>query len=683
MSPILATYLKPSRASLIFALKGVISMSISLYVAMWMDLDRPYWALVSAVFLQVRPEAGMVLEKTVCQILGTLIGGAYALLVLHYFSGFPEVALTCLAFWLLLNSSLSAFMRRINFIYFFAMMCVTPCIIILLTMSQPATVSSQSIFDIAQSRVAELIIGSLCAMVVAVFLWPQRVENVLVVHAKNAINQTMDYLTLELDPNGSHEERHKNIDSVLQSLTALNDDSSAVKFEGPTGPGKSRAATVICNKVLSLIAVVQIFGRLQRNNPELLSDSMQSLLGQLRGDLALIGSLKSFDECYEIAQKQRRNWSKLFQSQPLTTLEFRLCKTAQELVSDLVLILRAYRALEQAKPTSLRAESSKPHRDWLVALTTGFRSFLVFSLGAVLWVGTGSPASVMLMILPVIFSIMFARLAPVIVTKAIRGILIGACVAVPVAIFYALNLIAQSSGDFPMLILILAPPFFLGLMLLANRATLTLGIGFCIPFVILVQPANDMSNSLSIDFTASSALAILSGIMLLYWVFKLFAGPGAEWMQRRLLSVTYQDLLKLGSPGHDEEWFNSRMSDRLLRLTSYEQNMTSGYRTLTDLGLTGLNLGHVSMRMQRQLAGVSEHSLTQMKRLWQQALAESFLAASKGDKRDHLAGINQRILEKLRSEGAPQENLALLHGIFTRLHYTFQRTADMINDAKT
>ena len=82
MSPILATYLKPSRASLIFALKGVISMSISLYVAMWMDLDRPYWALVSAVFLQVRPEAGMVLEKTVCQILGTLIGGAYALLVL-------------------------------------------------------------------------------------------------------------------------------------------------------------------------------------------------------------------------------------------------------------------------------------------------------------------------------------------------------------------------------------------------------------------------------------------------------------------------------------------------------------------------------------------------------------------------------------------------------------------------
>lgn len=657
-------------------------MIISLYVAMWMDLDRPYWALVSAVFLQVRPEAGMVLEKTVSQIFGTLLGGAFALIVLHHFGAYPEIALFCLAVWLWCNSSVSAFVRRINSIYFFAMASVTPCIIILLTMAQPATVSSESIFDIAQSRISELIVGSVCAMFVAVFLWPQRVENVLVKHARSAINQTMDYLTLELDPDGSHEARHSNIEQVLQSLTALNDDSSAVKFEGPSGPGKSRAATVICNKTLSLIAVIQIFGRLQRNNPELLSDNMLSLLGQLRGDLALIGSLDSFDECYEIAQKQRRNWSNLFESQALTSLEFRLCKTARELASDLVVILRAYRALVRGESSTLKAESLKPHRDWLVALTNGFRTFLVFSLGATLWVGTGSPAAIMLMILPVIFSIMFARLAPVIVTRAIRGIIIGACVAIPVAIFYALNLIAQSSGDFAVLVMILALPLFLGLMQLSNLATIPYGIGFCIPFVVLVQPANDMTHSLNIDFTASSALAILSGVMVLYWVFRLFAGPGAVWMQQRLLSVTYQDLLKLGTPGYDEEWFNSRMSDRLLRLTSYEQNITTGYRTLTDLGLTGLNLGHVSLSLQRLMTGMSEHSLTQIKRLWQQALAESFLAASRGDKRDHLATINQRILEKLRSEGAPEENLALMHGIFTRLHYTFQRTADMIQNSK-
>ncbi|MBT81693.1 MAG: fusaric acid resistance protein [Alteromonadaceae bacterium] len=657
-------------------------MAMAMYVAMWMDLERPYWALVSAVFLQVRPEAGMVLEKTVCQILGTLIGGAFAMVVLHYFHAYSGISLFCLALWTWLNSGLSSLVRRVNFIYFFAMACVTPCIIILLTMATPSAVSSQSIFDIAQSRISELIVGSVCAMLVSLILWPQRVEKVLVDHAKNTINQTMAYLSVELDPDGSHDERHKHIDDTLQSLTALSDDSSAVVFEGPDGPGKSRAATVICNKILSLIAVVQIFGRLQRNNPELLSENMMSLLTQLRNDVGLIGSLKNFDECYELAQKQRRKWSKLFQSDQLTTLEFRLCRTAQEMVADLVVILRAYRALERGEKSTLKASGIKPHRDWLVAVTTGFRTCLVFSTGAFLWVGTGSPAAIMLMILPVIFSIMFARLAPVVVTRAIRGVLIGACFAIPVAIFYALNLIAASSGDFAILVLILSGPLFLGLMLLSHRAFLPYGIGFCIPFVILVQPANDMSRSLSVDYTTSSALAILSGVMILYWIFKLFAGPGANWIQSRLLSVTYQDLLKIGSPGHDEDWFNARMCDRLLRLTSYEQNVTSGYRTLTDLGLTGLNLGHASMRIRRLMSGLSERSLTGLEQEWQQALAASFLAASKGDDTDLLAPVNKRIIDTLKAEGAPEENLALIDGIFTRLHYSFRRTATMIKEAR-
>ena len=171
-------------------------MAMAMYVAMWMDLERPYWALVSAVFLQVRPEAGMVLEKTVCQILGTLIGGAFAMVVLHYFHAYSGISLFCLALWTWLNSGLSSLVRRVNFIYFFAMACVTPCIIILLTMATPSAVSSQSIFDIAQSRVSELIVGSVCAMLVSLILWPQRVEKVLVDHAKNTINQTMAYLSV-------------------------------------------------------------------------------------------------------------------------------------------------------------------------------------------------------------------------------------------------------------------------------------------------------------------------------------------------------------------------------------------------------------------------------------------------------------------------------------------------------
>ena len=38
-------------------------MAMALYIALYFNLDKPYWAVVSAVFLQIRPEGGMVVEK--------------------------------------------------------------------------------------------------------------------------------------------------------------------------------------------------------------------------------------------------------------------------------------------------------------------------------------------------------------------------------------------------------------------------------------------------------------------------------------------------------------------------------------------------------------------------------------------------------------------------------------------
>lgn len=678
MPPVLALYLSPPKQTLIFALKGVIAMAMALYVSMWMGLDRPYWALVSAVFLQVRPETGMVLEKTASQIAGTLVGGAFALLVLYHFHAYAEIALFCLACWLWLNAGLSSLVRRVNFIYFFAMAGVTPCIIILLSMATPATVSSESIFLIAQARVSEIIVGAVCAMLVSLILWPRRVETALIEQARVAINQTMTYLSVELSAFGSHDQRHTNIDSTLEALINLNDDSSAVVYEGPNGPGQSRAATVICNKVLSLVAVVQIFGRLQRNNRDLLSDNMAALLKKLKEDVELIGSATDFDVCYDIAQQQRRQWRKQFDTEGLSPLEYRLCKTAQELVADLVIVLRAFRALSRGENSHLNAPSLRPYRDPLVAINTGFRTALVFTLGAMIWVGTGSPAAILLMIMPVIFSIMFARLPPAIIRSSLRGVLIGATIAVPVAIFYALNLIAQSSGDFALLVMILAGPLFLGLMALSEREFLPYGLGFCIPFVLLVQPSNSMALSLNISYTASNAFAIMMGVIVLYWVFKLFAGPGNVRMQRRLLRATKRDLDVVGSVGHSEDWFNSRMCDRLLRLTRNEQGMAQHGRVVTDLALTGLNLGHMVVRVKRVLNTITPDNTERYLQRWQKALSQSYIRAARGEANAEFTHVCDDIIKALTEQAGRTENVVLLEGMFQRLNMTFQRTAKMM-----
>ena len=93
MTLLLKSLFFPDRRTLIFAIKGVISMALALYVAMFLNLERPYWALVSAVFLQIRPESGLVIEKGLCQIGGTLVGARAVIVILNWITHYPELAL--------------------------------------------------------------------------------------------------------------------------------------------------------------------------------------------------------------------------------------------------------------------------------------------------------------------------------------------------------------------------------------------------------------------------------------------------------------------------------------------------------------------------------------------------------------------------------------------------------------
>lgn len=678
-----ATYLTPSRESLIFAFKGVLSMAAALYIALYFNLEKPYWAVVSAVFLQIRPEGGMVVEKTVSQVSGTLLGGVVGMLILNYLHAAPVPAMATLAFWLALNSGLSAMVRRVNFIYFFAMACVTPCIIVLLTMASPPTVSSQTVFLIAQARVTEIIIGALCAMTVSMLIFPRRVKHSLHRQAREVINQTLTYLHLELDPSGSHEARHQHIDAIFESLASLNDDSSAVVYEGPHGPGRARAASVIGNKILSLVAVIQIFGRLQRNHPEVVSATLQKLLQTLRQDLYTIARTEDFSTCYKLAQDQRRALLKMSkQTDTVSPLDARLLNTAHEMVSELVLILRAYNTLDKGHSSVLRAPEHRPYRDPLIGLATGLRTFLVFTCGAVLWLYSGSPAAIMVMIMPIIFSVMFARLPPIEVKTALKRMLVGVAVAIPAAILYALNLLAQSNGDYVMLILVLAGPYFLGLMAIAQRSTRPYGLGFCIPFTLLVQPANDMSRSFSVDYTLSAALAILMGVSLLYWVFRLITGPGTSTVQRRLLAATRRDLKRLSRQRTPAHWFNARMGDRLLRLANYDKSLAGSARVITDLGLTGLNVGHASIRLRNLVQTITDKDLSVILKHWQYALADAYSEAARGRQDPRFGQLCEAVLAQLKQDCQGHSHLTLIEGMFTRLALTFERTATMMREQK-
>ncbi len=147
--PLLPQLLTPDRSSVIFAVKGVIAMAMALFVSMSLGLERPYWALVSAIFLQIRPESGLVIEKAICQVAGSVVGGLVGILILAFLVPYPYLALASLALWVGLNSAAATMVHSRNFTYAFAMSAMTAGLVVTMVMVETSTADSEAVFQIA------------------------------------------------------------------------------------------------------------------------------------------------------------------------------------------------------------------------------------------------------------------------------------------------------------------------------------------------------------------------------------------------------------------------------------------------------------------------------------------------------------------------------------------------------
>jgi uncharacterized membrane protein YccC len=674
LHPWLAQLLMPDKHAMIFAIKGLIAMAMALFTSMYLGLERPYWALVAAIFLQIRPESGMVIEKAVCLILGSLLGGAVGILILALLIPYPLLALASLALWVSLNSAAAAMVHSKNFIYAFAMAGMTAALVVILVMANAEGASSKAVFDIAQARISEITVGAVCAMLVSKLLWPMMVKDQMRDDARTVINRTLENLTFELDPQSSHDQRHHSAEQILETLVALADDSSAVVYESPEGPGRSRAANLLSNKVLSLVALTQILGRFHRNHDDLLSPAFRQMLDTMRTHFRLVAATDNYEEAYRLAQALRRlllEQRSAFVDEP--AIVTRLAGTALELASDLAVVLRAYNALENPDRTLLKAPKLSTHRDPLFGAINGFRTGMVFLFGATVWVATASPSAILMMIMPVVFSVTFARFSLAFLKVFLRRLLTGVMVSVPVALIFGLGLLSQSSGDFEILILVLAGPYYMGLVALANRETLPYGLGFCIPFALIIQPGNNMTFNAA--DAANNALGLLVGIGALYWVFQLIAPPDSQLMKRRLLHATARDLVDIDNHPTPERWYNGRMGERLLRLANYDQENKRSERFMTDLGFTGLNLGHTSIRLRKLVHKRRGPLVDAQLRNWQQVLADTYLMSSRGEFNPGFREASDRLLQAIHSVDLPDQQTVVIEGMFERIALTFERTA--------
>ncbi|XES82452.1 FUSC family protein [Franconibacter pulveris] len=140
-----------------YALRNSIAMCLALTIAYALELDEPYWAMTSAAVVSF-PTVGSVISKSLGRIAGSLLGAAASLMIAGHTLNDPWFFTLAMAAWLAFCTwAASQFLN--NAAYAFQLAGYTAAIIAFPLVN---TVETTQLWDIAQARVCEVIVGILC-----------------------------------------------------------------------------------------------------------------------------------------------------------------------------------------------------------------------------------------------------------------------------------------------------------------------------------------------------------------------------------------------------------------------------------------------------------------------------------------------------------------------------------------
>ncbi|BBO56466.1 FUSC family protein [Cobetia sp. AM6] len=730
MSPALAAFLRPSSFALKFATKGVLAMALALYAAFFFDLDRPYWALISAAFLQTRPMSGMVVEKGICQVTGTFVGTCVAVVIMGCFAQVPELALGSVTLWIGL-CIYGASLTHNNLSYGCVMAAVACMIIVVLTSSAP-----DDFFSVALARLSELSLGALCAVVVSALVWPIRVRDHLGQLADTAVNATFRYMALafSMPPEGGratgrqqdqHQERMAMLEQMMTGLDALNNleiDAHSARYEGPQGKGRIRGVHLLTRRSMRLYATLKALhqlrhpeffvparsedGEVSAQTPELnqarrqeaerFSQPTQDLMQRLGAAFQSMADNQGTAQAHRTLKELRGECLRLSRGQrSITALEARLLFSLREVLGHALVILQAREVINHPGRHQLRQPSMSWHRDHGRAAIDALRAMAIFSVTAIFWLATAWDNGAVAMLLGTLFSGIFVSRgdpAPII-PMVLKGLLL----AVPSVLLFG-NVMLSHAQHFVPFVIIFSIPLFFGLMGSVVPALAGIALPFVVFNILLVMPDNGMT--FDVAYTLNRSLAAGIGLIVTIIGFRLIPVPGPGWDKRQLIRATASDIRELAERSTErlDSWFGGRMGDRLLRLARHEQTRSrelearrSGENAsgqpdaaqqqvigmpLLTLGLTGMDIGRGIGFVRRELGNDVPRPVLHALRELIHALADDYQRCARGESPTRMRAAGDRLCEVIEQHRTmSRHKQALLAGWLTRVQLTLQSDA--------
>ncbi|MEE1925608.1 FUSC family protein [Pseudomonas sp. 148P] len=640
----------PDKLALQFAIKTLLGGGLALWLALRWGLEQPAWALMTA-FIVAQPLSGMVLQKGLARLLGTLVGTVMSVLFIAAFVQTPWLFLLCLALWLALCTACSTLLRS-AWAYAFVLAGYTVAIIALPAINHPLQV-----FDQAVARCTEISLGIVCATLSSALLWPLRVEQQLAGQARQAWQSGLQAASATL---AGDEEARKSLVDILARIVAVDAQREHAWFEGPLGRERARAVRGLSHKLLILLRIARSVRRQWRQLDEHEARHLQPWLDEVREALAS-------PDTERLARLRERVWQ--------AALDLRDSSAEHYCLARMTLLLdnaghatRALHAVEEGKAPADLPDSLAVHRDLALGLLFGSRSALAFLAMAAFWLATAWSAAPGGLVLTCVVCSLFASRenGAQIGLSFLRGIFL----ALPLAFVVGQILLPQWSG-FALLCLGLGVPLFFGALGMANPQIGATATSYCLHFIVLVAPLNAMV--FSVETFLNSAQAMVMGVGAAVLAFKLLVLRHPAWQGRRLRAATQADLVRLTRRDlrDAETWFGGRMADRLLQLARHASSLPAEQRGRWDDGLHGLDIGDELLHLRMCLA-VAQVPLEPARRDFLQQV-QDVLAKGPGPGREHqLDAASERFIATLREQPA-NDALRLAIGAVLQLQKSWGR----------
>ena len=599
--------------------KSFLAAVIALYIGLAADLSRPYWAM-STAFIVMQPVLGGTNSRGIYRVAGTLIASVAAVVFIPGLSQSPILLSLVMSLWLA-GCMTVALLHRGPSSYVFMLAGYTTMFIGFPMVQQP-----EAIFQIALARSEEIMLGSLCAVVVGALVFPVSIKSMIGQRVGALMRDAQTWCTQALAHRGSSDELRRRLAHDLSQLDLV------IPFAKRDDPRHGELGVWLSELRASLLGMMPVLAALEARLDNLGDAAAQNAgLARLRQDMSEWmgqGAAPSLDTLQDF-QRRIESLRPAMSADSLNLLQNSLLLRLKELAELWYDSRHLQQALRDGAPPPEAASGIDLHRlvsienrhiDWSMLLFSSTAAGVTLFTYCLLWIGIGWTEGASGAMMAAVAASFFAAQddpAPNIFGMVNWSVL--AILTTGVYLFGVFPLI----HDFWPLALTITPGFLLVGLMVSRPSLFLAGMTLVTNVATLMSIQN---HSAGADFTSyvNSSVASILGLLFALLITRLFRSVGAEWSAQRLIRQGWRIIAGVAE-GHgrqDRERFMVRMLDLLGLLAPRLAALPEGSEAVgvdmlgeVRIGLNILNLRRAradlpaanQAALDQLLAGVATH----------------------------------------------------------------------------